>query len=176
MPDSNISIDPAHALAHHVVETSIADVPEETITATRLDVLDTFGAMRGGSGAPGIRELTAVTERWGGLEEASLAVIGGKMPAHHAALINSAMGHALDFDDTYDDGGHVHPGTSVLAASLAVADSVGNVTGDELMLAATLGLDISCRLGLAAHDDRGWHRTASFGIFGATAAAGTTCP
>ena len=40
------------------------------------------------------------------------------------------------------------------------------------MLAATLGLDVSCRLGLAAHDDRGWHRTASFGIFGATAAAG----
>ena len=172
MPETNTSLDPAHALAEHVVETTIEDVPEETITATRLDVLDTFGAILGGSGAPGIRELTAVTERWGGLEEARLAVIGGKMPAHHAALINSAMGHALDFDDTYDKGGHVHPGTSVLAASLAIADSVGNVSGDQLMLAATLGLDVSCRLGLAAHDDRGWHRTASFGIFGATAAAG----
>jgi len=144
----------------------------ESITATRLDVLDTFGAMLGGSGAPGIQELTTVTGRWGGLEEASLAVIGGKMPAHHAALINSAMGHALDFDDTYDKGGHVHPGTSVLAACLAISDSVGNASGEQLMLAATLGLDVSCRLGLAAHDDRGWHRTASFGIFGATAAAG----
>ena len=35
-----------------------------------------------------------------------------------------------------------------------------------------MGLDVSCRLGLAAYDDRGWHRTGAFGIFGATAAAG----
>jgi len=128
--------------------------------------------MLGGSGAPGITELVAVTGRWGGLEEATLAVLGQKMPAHHTALVNSAMGHALDFDDTYDKGGHVHPGTSVLAASLAVGESLGGVTGAQLMVAVTLGLDVSCRLGLAAYDDRGWHRTGSFGIFGATAAAG----
>ncbi|MBC8280655.1 MAG: MmgE/PrpD family protein, partial [Chloroflexi bacterium] len=172
MTASKTSVDPAHTLAAHVVNTTVDDVPSASMTATRLDVLDTFGAMLGGSGAPGIQELTTVTGRWGGLEESNLAVIGGKMPAHHAALINSAMGHALDFDDTYDKGGHVHPGTSVLAACLAISDSVGNVSGEQLMLAATLGLDVSCRLGLAAHDDRGWHRTASFGIFGATAAAG----
>jgi 2-methylcitrate dehydratase PrpD len=82
------------------------------------------------------------------------------------------MGHALDFDDTFDKGGHVHPGTSVLAASLAVGESLGGVTGAQLMVAVTLGLDVSCRLGLAAYDDRGWHRTGSFGIFGATAAVG----
>ena len=172
MPDTKTSLDPAHTLAAHVVNTSIEDVPVASITATRLDVLDTFGAMLGGSGAPGIQELATVTGRWGGLEEANLVVIGGKMPAHHAALINSAMGHALDFDDTYDKGGHIHPGTSVLAACLAISDSVDSVSWEQLMLAATLGLDVSCRLGLAAHDDRGWHRTASFGIFGATAAAG----
>jgi len=128
--------------------------------------------MLGGSSAPGIGELASVTGRWGGKEEATLAVLGTKMPAHHTAMVNSAMGHALDFDDTYDKGGHVHPGTSVLAASLAVAESLGGITGDQLMLAVTLGLDVSCRLGLAAYDDRGWHRTGSFGIFGATAAAG----
>ena len=42
MPETNTSLDPAHALAEHVVETTIEDVPEETITATRLDVLYTF--------------------------------------------------------------------------------------------------------------------------------------
>lgn len=165
-------VDPAFTLAVHVVGASIEDVPAVSLEATRRDVLDTFGSMLGGSGAPGIKELVAVTSRWGGKEEASLAVIGNKMPAHHAALVNSAMGHALDFDDTYDKGGHIHPGTSVLAASLAVGESLGGVAGDRLMLAVTLGLDVSCRLALAAYDDRGWHRTASFGIFGATAAAG----
>ena len=172
MPPTARNVDPAETLAAHLCATGLADVPAETLTATRRDVLDTFGCMLGGSGAPGIKELAGVTQRWGGLEEASLAVLGGKMPAHHAALVNSAMGHALDFDDTFDKGGHVHPGTSVLAASLAVGESLGGVSGDQLMLAVTLGLDVSCRLGLAAYDDRGWHRTASFGIFGATAAAG----
>ena len=172
MAAKKTTVDPAYTLAAHVIDTGIKDVPEASLDATRRDVLDTFGAMLGGSGAPGIDELVAVNGHWGGLEESSLVVIGGKMPAHHAAMINSAMGHALDFDDTYDKGGHVHPGTSVLAASLAIAESVGGVSGEQLILAATLGLDVSCRLGLAAHDDRGWHRTASFGIFGATAAAG----
>jgi 2-methylcitrate dehydratase PrpD len=172
MATSTHKVDPAYTLAAHVIDTGLNDVPVETLAATRRDVLDTFGAMLGGSGAPGIRELSALTGRWGGAEEASLAVLGGKMPAHHAALVNSAMGHALDFDDTFDRGGHVHPGTSVLAVSLAVGESLGGVTGDRLMLAVTLGLDVTCRLALAAHDDRGWHRTATFGIFGATAAAG----
>ncbi|PKB70815.1 MAG: hypothetical protein BZY87_09875 [SAR202 cluster bacterium Io17-Chloro-G6] len=172
MPTTAPKIDPALTLAAHVCGTGFEDVPAESLTATRRDVLDTFGCILGGSGAPGIKELAGVTQRWGGLDEASLAVLGGKMPAHHAALVNSAMGHALDFDDTFDKGGHVHPGTSVLVACLAVGESLGGVSGDQLMLAVTLGLDVSCRLGLAAYDDRGWHRTASFGIFGATAAAG----
>ena len=171
MSSTSTAVDPAQTLAAHICRTGLADVPAESLTATRRDVLDTFGCMLGGSGAPGIKELATVTQRWGGLEEAGLAVLGGRMPAHHAALVNSAMGHALDFDDTYDKGGHVHPGTSVLAACLAVGESLGGVSGDRLMLAVTLGLDVSCRLGLAAYDDRGWHRTATFGVFGATAAA-----
>ena len=172
MATTELTVDPAYTLAAHLCATGLDDVPAASLEATRRDVLDTFGAMLGGSGAPGIKELAAVTGRWGGLEEASLAVLGKKMPAHHAALVNSAMGHALDFDDTFDEGGNVHPGVSVLAASLAVGESLGGVTGDRLLLAVTLGLDVTCRLALAAHDDRGWHRTASFGIFGATAAAG----
>ena len=164
--------DPAFALAAHVTGTSLADIPAGAIEASKRDVLDTFGAMLGGSGAPGIAELARVTQRWGGLEESSLLILGGEMPAHHAALVNAAMGHALDFDDTLDHGGNIHPGVSVLAATLAVAESVGGVTGAELIVAVTLGLDVSCRLALAAHDDRGWHRTGTFGIFGAAAAAG----
>jgi len=172
MAASKLKVDPAHTLAGHIVGIGFDDVPAASLAATRRDVLDTFGAMLGGSSAPGISELAVVTGRWGGKEEATLAVLGTKMPAHHTAMVNSAMGHALDFDDTYDKGGHVHPGTSVLAATLAAGESLGGITGDQLMVAATLGLDIACRLGLAAFDDRGWHRTGAFGIFGATAAAG----
>ena len=41
-----------------------------------------------------------------------------------------------------------------------------------LLLAIALGLDVSCRVALASTLDRGWHRTAAMGVFGAAAAAG----
>jgi len=71
-----------------------------------------------------------------------------------------------------DSGGSIHPGVSVLGSVLAVCDSLGWVSGRDVLLAVALGLDISCRIALASTLDRGWHRTAAMGIFGATAAAG----
>ena len=133
MDTNELRADPAYTLATHVTGTNSADIPADCVDAAKRDVLDTFGVMLAGSGAPGIAELARVTQRWGGLEESSLLVLGGKMPSHHAALVNAAMGHALDFDDTLDRGGNIHPGTSVLAASLAMAETVGGVTGESLV-------------------------------------------
>jgi 2-methylcitrate dehydratase PrpD len=164
--------DPARALARHVCRTGFADLPASAVVSARRDILDTFGCMLGGSGCPGIDELCAVTGRWGGLAESRVLLRGMRLPAPQAALLNAAMGHALDFDDTLDTGGSIHPGVSVLAAALAVADSLGQLAGRDLLLAAALGLDVACRIALASRLDRGWHRTAAFGVFGAAATAG----
>jgi 2-methylcitrate dehydratase PrpD len=167
-----MAIDPALTLAEHVYRTRFVDLPEHAIVSSKRDILDTLGAALGGSAAPGIAELAGLVSDWGGRRESSLWVLGGRVPAPQAALVNAAMGHALDFDDTYDRGGNIHPGISTLAASLAIAELQAGVSGQELLLAVALGLDVSCRLALAATVDRGWHRTAAIGIFGATAAAG----
>jgi 2-methylcitrate dehydratase PrpD len=164
--------DPALTLAEHVCRTAFADLPEAAVTAAKRDILDTLGAMLGGSVAPGIAELARLVRRWGGREESTVLLLGLRAPAPQAALLNAAMGHALDFDDTHDGAGNIHPGVSTLAASLAVAEVRGGVSGRDFILAVALGLDVACRLALAATVDRGWHRTAAFGIFGATAAAG----
>src|SRR5262245_45293332 len=164
-------IDPALTLAHHVCSTSFVDLPDEAIIATKRDILDTLGAALGGSAAPGIAELVKLVQYWGGREESSLLLVGGKAPAPQAALVNATMGHALDFDDTFDRAGNIHPGTSTLAASLAIAEMQGGTSGRDCVLAVTLGLDVACRVALAATVDRGWHRTAAMGIFGATATA-----
>jgi 2-methylcitrate dehydratase PrpD len=164
--------DPAWALAQHVGRTGYADLPASAVDSARRDILDTFGCMLGGSGSPGIDELFAVVSRWGGLAESRVLLRGVGLPAPQAALLNASMGHALDFDDTLDTGGSIHPGVSVLGAALAVCDSLGTITGKELLLAVALGLDVSCRIALASTLDRGWHRTAAIGIFGAAAAAG----
>src|SRR5438309_4596563 len=164
--------DAAWPLAQHVCRTGYADLPASAVESARRDILDTFGCMLGGSGSPGIRELFAVVSRWGGLAESRVLLRGVSLPNPQAALLNASMGHALDFDDTLDTGGSIHPGVSVLGAVLSISDSLGNVTGRELLLAAALGLDVSCRVALASTVDRGWHRTAAMGVFGAAAAAG----
>jgi len=166
-----MNADPALILAEHVCHTTFTALPHEAVIAAKRDILDTLGAMLGGSVAPGIAELSGLVRHWGGREESSLLLIGGKVPAPQAALVNATMGHALDFDDTFDRAGNIHPGVSTLAASLAVAEMQGGISGRDVVLAVTLGLDVACRLALAATVDRGWHRTAALGIFGATAAA-----
>jgi 2-methylcitrate dehydratase PrpD len=164
--------DAAWPLAQHVCRTGYTDLPASAVASARRDILDTFGCMLGGSGSPGIDELFAVISRWGGLAESRVLLRGIRLPAPQAALLNASMGHALDFDDTLDTGGSIHPGVSVLGSALAVCDSRQGVTGRDLLLAVALGLDVSCRIALASTLDRGWHRTAAIGVFGATAAAG----
>jgi 2-methylcitrate dehydratase PrpD len=164
--------DPALILAEHVVQTPYSALPERARASSKRDILDTLGAAIGGSVAPGIDTLASMVRHWGGRGESTLLLFGDRVPSPQAALVNAAMGHALDFDDTLDRGGSIHPGTSTLFASLATAECLGGVSGQDFVLAVTLGLDVACRLALAATADRGWHRTSLMGIFGATAAAG----
>jgi len=164
--------DPAFALAEHVASTRWAALPRSAIDATVRDITDTFGCILGGSGAPGIDDIHALLDDWGGKPEARVPLLSCRLPAPAAAMMTAAMGHALDFDDTHDTAGSIHPGVSVLSAALAMADRLGSVSGQDFVLAITLGLDVSCRIALASTLDRGWHRTAAIGIFGATATAG----
>lgn len=164
--------DPALTLAKHVCHTTYAALPASAVVATKRDILDTLGAALGGSVAPGVAELAGVITHWGGREESSLWLLGARVPAPQAALVNATMGHALDFDDTFDRAGNIHPGIATLAASIATAELDPTLSGSDLVLAVTLGLDVACRVALASTVDRGWHRTAAMGIFGAAAAAG----
>src|SRR5260370_5125016 len=106
--------EPALALAQDICRTNYADLPTSAVASARRDILDTFGCMLGGSGSPGIDELFAVAMHWGGREESRVLLRATRLPAPQAALLNASMGHALDFDDTLDTGGALHPRGSVL--------------------------------------------------------------
>jgi 2-methylcitrate dehydratase PrpD len=168
----NMIMDPAWALAEHICRSDLENLPTSTRAATCNDVLDTFGCLLGGSRAPGIAELARIIGGWGGAPQSQVMLWQRRLPAPQAAMMNASMAHALDLDDTLDHGGSIHPGASILAASLAVSDMLGGVSGARLLLAIALGLDVSCRVALASTVDRGWHRTAAMGVFGAAAASG----
>ncbi|KAJ9603716.1 hypothetical protein H2200_011902 [Cladophialophora chaetospira] len=96
---------------------------------------------------------------------------GRRLLPQHAALLNAAYGHTLDFDDTFAAGA-LHPGASVIAAALAQAE-VSGASGKELLTALAAGYEVICRisraLGTGAYE-RGFHNTGTTGIFGAIAA------
>jgi 2-methylcitrate dehydratase PrpD len=97
-----------------------------------------------------------------------------------AALVNGVAAHALDYDDTQlstsTEGVYgllTHPSTPVMSAATAVAEETG-ASGEALLVAYTIGVEVACRLADAAHPRHyqdGFHSTGTIGAFGATAAA-----
>jgi len=88
-----------------------------------------------------------------------------------AALLNGISSHTFDFDDTHLKT-IIHPAGPVASAALALAEHVG-ASGQQLVDALVLGVDVACRIGNMVypdHYDRGWHITGSTGMLGAAAA------
>ncbi len=93
------------------------------------------------------------------------------MPSPVAALINGASAHSFDFDD-YDEASQAHASAVLVPAILAFAEEIGS-SGAEALDAYIIGLEVIIRIGEAvnmAHYNKGWHTTATLGIFGAAAA------
>lgn len=144
------SDDIAIALAKNVVKVKYEHLPAAVVEVTKKHILDQLGATIGGSASTVCKELVGQIRDWGGKEESTILVYGDKVPVHHAAQVNSTMGHALDYNET-DDRTAEHAGTSVIPASFAIAEYKGEVSGKELITAVSLGVDLSYRLALAPH-------------------------
>ena len=98
----------------------------------------------------GREEPLAVILRDKGLSEggkAEASVIGGdKLPAPRAAMINGAVSHALDYDDTHF--AHIgHTSVGVIPAALVVAERVG-ASFDDFLTACLIGSEGAVRVGV----------------------------
>lgn len=150
-------------------------LPADVRERTRFLVLDLVGNMvRGRHDAESTAPLLAAARALG-LGAGSAAVFGdsARFTPAGAALLNGALAHSLDFDDTHA-AGTLHPGAPVIPAALAAAEMVG-ADGRTVLGAIVAGYEVTCRLALALpggdHYDRGYHPTATCGAFGAAAAA-----
>lgn len=91
----------------------------------------------------------------------------------HGALLNGIASHVHDYDDTHLST-IIHPTGPVASAALAYAERCENpIAGSDLITALIIGIETSCKLGLAvwpSHYDIGWHITSSTGSIGAAVA------
>lgn len=145
-------------------------VPPEARTVARHCLLDWFGCAVAGSREP-LSQILAREIAAGEGGDATLVARSERSTLLDAALINGAMSHALDFDDTHTlmSG---HPSVPIVPAALALAERDG-IAGEALLTAIIIGIETECRLGALmnpGHYALGFHATGTLGTFGAAAA------
>ena len=155
---------------------AFGSIPPEVVERTGMLIMDNVGiALRALNDAESTPGLIRAAQRLG-LDGGHSIVIGDRrgFTPQGAALINGTLAHSLDFDDTHARSS-LHTSAPIVPAALAAAEMAG-AGGEELIAAIIAGYEIQIRLSLALgptdHYDRGFHPTATCGVFGAAAAAG----
>jgi 2-methylcitrate dehydratase PrpD len=161
-------------LSAYIAQAQRRALPAEVQERAKHHLLDTLSAMVSGSRLLPGRRAIEFAKAQGGAREA--CVIGSRIvtSAITAALANGMHGHSDETDDTYYLA-LVHPGCSIVPATLAMAERHAR-GGAALLRAMVLGYDVCARmsktLGIEKLRSAG-HSTHSIGgTFGSAAAAG----
>ena len=169
---------PTQQLAEFASGQFRSELDPEVSAATRRSIVDTLGVSIAAVNESAVGVVASTVLARGGVPETSILGLSQKVPAASAALVNGTMAHSLDFDDTHLPS-VLHPSASVVPAALAVAEAEGSF-GSEVETAIAVGIEVTCRLGMAAYDpelrnsiffDRGLHATSICGTVGAAVAA-----
>jgi 2-methylcitrate dehydratase PrpD len=170
---------PAQQVADLAARVTVEGLPDhlrDDLAARTVDLLGNCLAAR--AEEPG-RIVSRVVDEWGGHGGATSFATGERLPPPSAALVNGTLAHSLDFDDTHLPS-VLHPSSAVLPAAFAVAEATG-AGGPAFLDAAAVGVELTCRLGMAGYDEAagtsvffewGQHATAICGAVGAALAAG----
>ena len=164
----------SEALAAFATGLRRADLPDAVIAAAQRHLLDVVGVALASSVEPFAGMALRAASALGGAGEGSVIGFAERLPPAWSALVNGALAHGLDYDDTHEEG-VVHVSCTVAPAALAAAELHG-APGANFLTALVLGMETAVRLGCAApgrFHDRGFHPTGVCGTFAATVVAAT---
>jgi 2-methylcitrate dehydratase PrpD len=166
--------DETATLAAYVANLKFADIPHEVLERAKVLTLDFLGsavrARRDAESTPSLLKMLEALALDGNGQSTVFGDSKAWTPAV-AALLNGALGHSLDFDDTHADSS-LHASAPVVPAAFAVGELTG-ASGRDVLTAIVAGYEVCCRLGNAldptSHYARGFHPTATAGTYGAAA-------
>ena len=159
----------AQELANRIVSTTYGALTPAAIRAAKVGLLDTIAVGIAGSS----EDAAVISRRITGSEAGNALVWGtGKRTIPlEAAFLNGIAANVLDFDDCTDNLGG-HPSAPILPALIALAEE-RRASGRDLLTAYVAGFETETSLGRGVnfhHYEKGWHPTATLGVFGAAAA------
>ncbi len=156
-------------LAAYIAELTWDDLPADLIDKAKAHILDTLGVALGGSLTDHVRQTAAVIQSLGGEPQSTAIGQNFRTNALEAAFLGGTCAHSIEFDDT---GQYAHTGAGVIPPAVSLGEA-RHVDGKTLILAVVAGYELTARVSAAAgleHRGRGYHPTATCGVFGATAA------
>lgn len=160
------------ALAEFVVRTRWEDIPEAVRHEAKRSLVNFFACALAGCRDPALIAVGKVLARFSSGQECTIIGRPERTDLLHAAALNAMAANVFDYDDTHLPT-IIHPTAPVAPALFALAET-RTMSGQDLLLAFILGVEVECRLGNAIspwHYQRGWHITSTCGVFGAAAAA-----
>lgn len=158
--------------AEFVANTPAEQVPASVLDAARDALIDTLGCALAGRDDEPARIVRDWIAEQGGTPQAHIWGTSQCVTAADAAMANAIAGHALDFDDSSLNL-RGHPSALMMSAAMAVGEAT-HASGRDVLIAYACGLEVGAKLAPALGPDhyfRGWHTTATAGIFAAAAIA-----
>jgi len=148
-------------------------LPLEAVDWAKMAILDTVGVTLAGAGEACAQIVERVLATGATSIGGECLIFGTDRRAAplDAALINGTASHALDFDDVSNSLGG-HPSAPILPALFTLAETL-DCDGRAFITAYVAGFETETRIGRGVHFhhyEKGWHPTATLGVFGATAA------
>ncbi|MBW8268343.1 MmgE/PrpD family protein [Caldovatus aquaticus] len=167
--------DPA-AFAGQMLGDFVARFPPQEVPAAlrheaKRALLNVFGCALAVARDPAVDAAVRVLRPLSGPGAATAIGRPERLDPMAASFVNAMAANLLDYDDTHLDT-VIHPTAPVAPPVLALAEARG-LSGAAALHAFLLGAEVACRLGNAVspgHYARGWHITATCGVFGAAAA------
>lgn len=158
------------ALASLVCDTSSAHLPQEAIKAAKVVFADSIAIGMAGRNSPFRDPLLGAVRPWGSGGNCRVLASKERLPPASAAFMNAFQMHCLEYDAVHE-AAVAHVATSPIAALLAEIDSREEpVSGQSLLTALVVGIEVAATLGVAADAPLGFFRPSTTGVFGAAAA------
>ncbi|MCB9848903.1 MAG: MmgE/PrpD family protein [Phycisphaeraceae bacterium] len=159
-------------LADWATNLSYDDLSPEAVAAAKLFWFDSLGCAMGGSRQKDYRIALEHFKAMGGAPTCDVFVDGFQTNPSDAALLNSLMIRAMDYNDIYWKQDPSHP-SDIICGPLAIAQMLGG-SGKDVILGTIIAYEMEMRLcesGFPGVREYGWHHATLTG-FAAPIAAG----
>ena len=145
-------------MAQFALSLQYDQIPEPSLKEAKRFLLDSVGCALAALDHEDMQQAYEYVEQLGGNEQATIIGHGTKTNLGNAALMNSLLIRAMDYNDIYWKQDPSHP-SDVIPAALSPAEHMG-LSGSDLLVGILICYELEMRLCLAADPgvrEVGWH-------------------